>query len=138
MQFEIACIYLLKWSGSVVSHSLQPHGLSPTRLLCPWNFPGKHTAVGCHFLLQGIFPTQGSNPGLLHCRQILYHLSHQESYLSLTINLRNTFLQFFLSLRVVFNFIFNLLLRQTISVLANYHLENLSTERRTTFKNKSL
>ena len=138
MQFEIARICLLKWSGSVVSHSLQPHELSPTRLLCPWNFPGKHTAVGCHFLLQGIFPTQGSNPGLLHCRQILYHLSHQESYLSLTINLRNTFLQFFLSLRVVFNFIFNLLLRQTISVLANYHLENLSTKRRTTFKNKSL
>ena len=59
-------------------------------------------------------------------------------YLLLSIYLRNTFLQFFLSLRVVFNFIFNLLLRQTISVLANYHLENLSTERRTTFKNKSL
>ena len=35
--------------------------------------------MGCHFLLQGIFPTQGSNPGLLHCRQILYHLSYQES-----------------------------------------------------------
>ena len=43
---------------------------------CPWNFPGKNTRVGCHFLLQGIFPTQGSNPALLHCRQILYHLSH--------------------------------------------------------------
>ena len=39
--------------------------------------PGKDTGVGCHALLQGIFPTQGSNPGLLHCRQILYHLSHQ-------------------------------------------------------------
>ena len=39
--------------------------------------PGKNTGVGCHALLQGIFPTQGSNPGLLHCRQILYHLSHQ-------------------------------------------------------------
>jgi len=54
---------------SVVSDSLQPHGLQPTRLLCPWNFPGKNTGVGCHFLLQGIFPTQGSNPhllGLLH------------------------------------------------------------------------
>ena len=37
---------------------------------------GKNTGVGCHFLLQGIFLTQGSNPGLLHCRQILYHLSH--------------------------------------------------------------
>ena len=38
-----------------------------------------NTAVGSHFLLQGIFPTQGSNPGLLHCRQILYYLSHQRS-----------------------------------------------------------
>ena len=41
--------------------------------------PGKNTGVGCHDLLQGIFPTQGLDPGLLHCRQILYHLSHQES-----------------------------------------------------------
>ena len=41
--------------------------------------PGKNTGVSCHFLLQGIFPTQGSNPGLLHCRQILYRLSHQGS-----------------------------------------------------------
>ena len=41
--------------------------------------PGKNTGVGCHALLHGIFPTQGSNPGLLHCRQILYHLSHQGS-----------------------------------------------------------
>ena len=50
----------------------------PTRLLCPWDSPGE-TGVGCHFLLQEIFPTQASNPGLLHCRQILYHLSHQGS-----------------------------------------------------------
>ena len=49
------------------------------RLLHPWNFPGKSTGVGCHFLLQGIFPTQGSNLGLPHCRQTLYHLSHQGS-----------------------------------------------------------
>ena len=41
------------------------------RLQCPWDSPGKNTGVGCHFLLQGIFPTQGSNPGLLHCRQML-------------------------------------------------------------------
>ena len=51
---------------------LQPHGLQPTRLLCPWDSPGKNTRVGCHFLLQGIFLTQESNPGLMHCRQILY------------------------------------------------------------------
>ena len=46
------------------------------RLLCSWDFPGKSTGVGCHFLLQRIFMAQGSNPGLLHCRQMLYHLSH--------------------------------------------------------------
>ena len=44
-------------------------GLEPTRLLRPWDSPGKNTGVGCRFLLQGIFPTQGSNPGLPHCRQ---------------------------------------------------------------------
>ena len=44
--------------------------------LCPWDSPGKNTGVGCCFLLQGIFPTQESNLGLLHCRQILYQLSY--------------------------------------------------------------
>ena len=66
-------------SHSVVSNTLQLHGQQPTRLLCPWDFPGKNTGVGCHSLLQGIFVTQGSNPGLLHCQQILYHLSQQGS-----------------------------------------------------------
>ena len=51
-----------------------------TRLLCAWDSPGKSTGVGCHFLLQGIFLTQELNPGLLHCRQILYHLSYEGSY----------------------------------------------------------
>jgi len=58
-------------------------GLYPTRLFCPWDSPGKNTAVGCHaLLLQGIFPTQGSNPpscGLPHCRRILYPLIHRGS-----------------------------------------------------------
>ena len=54
-----------------MSNSLRPHGLQPARLLCPWDFTGNNTGVGCHFLLQVIFPTQGSNPGLLHCRQML-------------------------------------------------------------------
>ena len=49
------------------------------RLLCPWDIPGKNTAVGCDFLLQRIFPTRGSNPGLPHCKQTLYRLSHQKS-----------------------------------------------------------
>ena len=64
-------------SRSVVFDSLRPHGLWPARLLCPWNSPGKNTGVGCHSFLQGIFLTQGLNPGILHCRQILYHLSYQ-------------------------------------------------------------
>ena len=60
-------------SCSVVSDSLRPHGL-----YSPWNSPGQNTGVGSHSLLQ-IFPTQGSNPGLPHCRWILYQLSHQGS-----------------------------------------------------------
>ena len=48
-------------------------------LFHPWDFPSKNTGVGCHFLLQEIFPTQGLNPGLPHCRQMLYHLSNQRS-----------------------------------------------------------
>ena len=65
--------------ASVTSNSLRPHGLQSTRLLCPWGFSSKNTGVGYHFLLQGFFPTQGSNSSLPHCRQILYHLSHQGS-----------------------------------------------------------
>ena len=71
-----------KWSRSVVSDSLWPPGLQPPRLLRPLDFPGKRTGIGCHFLLQAILPTQGLNPGLLQCRQILYRLSHQGSPLN--------------------------------------------------------
>ena len=56
--------------------TLSTRGLQPTRFLCPWNSPGKNTGVGCHFLLQRIFPTPGMNPGFQHFRQIPYHLSH--------------------------------------------------------------
>ena len=59
--------------------TLWSHGLQSIRLLWPWNSPGKNTGVGCHSLLQGIFLIQGLNLGLLHCRQILYCLSHQGS-----------------------------------------------------------
>ena len=61
-------------SCSVVSGSLWPHGL-----YSPWNSPGQNTGVGSLSLLQGIFSTQGSNPGLPHCRWILYQLSHKGS-----------------------------------------------------------
>ena len=63
-------------SRSVVSDSLWPHGLQATRLLCPWD-SGQEYWSGYHSLLQGIFPTQGLNSGLLRCRQILYLLRHK-------------------------------------------------------------
>ena len=64
---------------SVVSDSSWPHGQYPARVLCPWGFSRQeYWSVGCYFLLQGIFPTQESNPGFPHCRDdILYHLSHR-------------------------------------------------------------
>ena len=76
--FRLPEILMKKWSESrsVTSNSLQPNRLEPARLLCPWNSPGKNIGVGCHALLQGIFPIQGSNPGLQHHRQILYSLSY--------------------------------------------------------------
>ena len=52
-------VYVLVLCHSVVSDSLQPHGLGPTRLLCAWDFSGKNTGVGCHFLFLEIFPTHG-------------------------------------------------------------------------------
>ena len=61
-------------SHSVMSDSLQPHGL-----YSPWNSPGQNTGVGNLSLLQGIVPTQVLNPGCSHCWQILYQLNHQGS-----------------------------------------------------------
>ena len=64
--------------ASAVPDSLWPCGLHPARFLCPWDSPGKNTGVSGHALVQGLFLTQGLNLYLLHYRQILYHLSHQE------------------------------------------------------------
>ena len=61
-----------------MSDSLRPHRLQPARLLCPWDSPGKDTGVGCHALLQGTFPTQRSNPHLLHWQMDSLPLSHWE------------------------------------------------------------
>ena len=77
--------YIYFWSAGdshSVSDSLRPSGLKPTRHLCPWTFSSKNTGVGCHALLKGLFHTQQLNPGLLHCKYILYHLSHQGSPVS--------------------------------------------------------
>ena len=87
-------------SHSAVSDSLLSHGLLSARLFCSWTSPGKDTdGVGSHSLLLGIFFTQGSNSGLLHCRQVVNHLSHQGS----------------LSLALVFSFLPGILYCTSIS-----------------------
>ena len=65
---------VLSWFGLSVTHTLYP-----TRLLYTWDSPGKDIGVACHIHLQGIFLTHGLNPGLLHCRWILYRLSNKGS-----------------------------------------------------------
>ena len=79
--------YLLLFSCSVASSSLRSHG---ARLLSPWNIPGNNTGVGCHFLLKGIFPTQGSKTGILHCGKTLNQLSYQGSLNGSPSCLKNT------------------------------------------------
>ena len=71
---DIFALGMRRESHSAVSDSLRPHGL-----YSPWNSPGQNTGVGSLSLLQGIFPIQGSNPSLSHCRQILHQLSHKGS-----------------------------------------------------------
>ena len=66
-------------SHRVMCNSLRPCGLQHTRLLCPWEFPGKYTGVDCCFLLPGIFPSQGLNVHLLHWQADSLSLSHQGS-----------------------------------------------------------
>ena len=84
------CLWCTLWSAlmlvccavfslSVVSNSLWPHRLQPTRPLCPWGISRQEYWSEMPLYSLGIFPTQGSNPGLPNCRWILYHLSHQGS-----------------------------------------------------------
>ena len=68
--------------------------MEPIRLLCPWGFPGKNIGVGCYFLLQGIFLTQGSSLCILHCRGILYHWANEEAPVRVILG------QIFLSLKM--------------------------------------
>ena len=76
------------YQKQVFSHSAMSNPLQPTRLLSPLNSLGKNTGVGCHFLLQEIFPTQGLNLGLPHCGQTLYQRRHQRTKIEIdgTIN----------------------------------------------------
>ena len=73
---------------------LWPHGLQPTRLLCPWNFPGKNTGLGCRFLLQGIFATQGSTHTSCIGKQILYCCATWEAQFTKELQIKN-FLEIF-------------------------------------------
>ena len=72
----VGVLWLVTHSCPTLCH---PMDCSPPGSSVHGDSPGKNSGVGCHALLQGIFPTQGLNPGLPHCRQILYHLSHQGS-----------------------------------------------------------
>ena len=83
---------------SVVSYSLRPPGTVARQILCPWNFPGKNTGVGCHFLLQGIFLTQGSNLHLLSLLnwQILQHCTHWEALSLILLQLNSLLLSHFM------------------------------------------
>ena len=71
----LCCSQSLSWRLTLCN----PLDCSPPGSSVHGDSLGRNTGVGCHSLLQGIFPTQRSNPGLLHCRQVLYHLSHQKS-----------------------------------------------------------
>ena len=77
------CLYVCQSKHADVSEVQVPQSCltlcDPHELYCPWNSPGQNSGMGSLSLFQGIFPTQGSNPGLLHCRQILYQLSHEGS-----------------------------------------------------------
>ena len=75
-----------KWSRSVVSDSSRPHGLQPTRLLCPWDFPGRSTGVGCHCLLNSVGCQQKwTKYILLHI--LLKNISHKNKHCCLLINI---------------------------------------------------
>ena len=65
------CMHIKSLQSCPTLHD--PHGLQSTRLLCPWDSPGKNTGVGCRFLLQEIFPTQGLNPSIPHYRRRQWH-----------------------------------------------------------------
>ena len=97
-----ACLHACMLRSSVQSDSF---GLQPSRLLCPWDSPGKNTGVGYHFLLQGIFPTQGSNPHhlhLLHWQAVSLPLSYLESPCVYTPNVK-FFLTFYFVIYIFFD-----------------------------------
>ena len=79
MRYRCVCVCVHVHARSVVSSSLQHHGLQPAMLLCLWDYPGRNTGVDCHALLQGIFLSQGLNPHLLHWQVDSLPLRHEGS-----------------------------------------------------------
>ena len=83
----LSYFFVVAVSAKLCPTHLRSDELQPTRLLCPWDSPGNNTGAGCHFLLQGIFLTQESNPHLLHWHTDSLPLNHQRSYLFGTIKI---------------------------------------------------
>ena len=109
------CVYIYESESeseslSVMSSSLRPHGLHS-----PWNSPGQNTGVSNLCLPQVIFPTEGSNPGLPHCRWILYQLSHREALIYVY-----AFFSDFLSIKVVIEYSVEFPVLYSMSLLLAY------------------
>ena len=104
-------------SHSVVSNSLSPMDCSPPGSSVHGDPPGKNTGVGCHACLQGIFPIQGWNPGLLYCRRILYRLSHQGSLVTDNIIILSTTTTIIISTTIKVTFIEHLCVFVSASLL---------------------
>ena len=113
-------IVLVKVKVTVMSDSLQPHGP-----YCPWNTPDQNIGVGSYSLLQGIFLAQGLNLGLLHCRQILYCLSHQGSQFQFS-SVRNldSFPVYQFLVRINIHSNMNIICLKGLFVLANQGFSN--------------
>ena len=128
---------------SAVPDSLRPHGLESIRLLCPWNFPGKNTRVGCHFLLQGIFPTQGWNLCLQHWDSGAYFISGIVSWSYIVHSFKSSLLQwgrfsfYFIDEEIRLRNFFQLVIRDgSLAILLVYkqqlwsHLNQMASEAR--------
>ena len=105
----------------ILSDSLQPHELWPARLLCPQDSPGTNTGVGYHFLFQGIFLTQESNPCLLQCRWILYHWATLEAQEFVWFVLKKQYIKVWLTYNNLYIFNVYKWMSLELSLLWNYH-----------------
>ena len=115
--------FLINMCVQSLSH-MTPWRLQPKRLLCAWDIPGKNTGACCHFLLQGICLTQGSNPCLLcllHCRLVLYHWRHLGSPLRHMYTSNTNFITS-LNVRILLYFYFDIWSCRFNYTLTNMHI----------------